>query len=121
MPVFRMLWDTAAALFPASERPRALFSPLTAPGEMNTMWRQVGLAEVRQTSLTICMDFADFDDYWRPLEGRDGPIGPFLAGLSGEERVSLKEHVRRGFLCNRPDGRRSFATTAWACRGIVPA
>ena len=120
MPNIRLLWDTAAVLDPAAERPRALFSSLTAPGEMSTMWRQVGLTEVEQTSLTIRMDYADFDDYWRPLES-EGPIGLFLAGLSDEARAVLREHVRRGFVCNRPDGPRSFATTAWACRGTVPS
>jgi hypothetical protein len=77
----RLLWDTAAVLDPAAERPRALFSSLTAPGEMSAMWRQVGLTDVEQTSLTICMDYANFDDYWRPLESRDGTVGPYLAAL----------------------------------------
>ena len=121
LPVFRLPWDTAAVLDPTAERPRALFSPLTGPGEMSAMWRQVGLTEVEQTSLTIRMDFADFEDYWRPLEGRDGPFGIFLATLPDAARATLREHVRRGFLCNRPDGPRSFAATAWACRGIVPS
>ena len=106
LPVFRLLWDTAAVLDPSAERPRALFDPLSAPGEMSAMWHQVGLTEVEQTSLTIRMDFADFDDYWRPLEGRDGPFGVFLATLPDAARATLREHVRRGFLCNRPVGPR---------------
>jgi hypothetical protein len=53
----------------------------------------------------------------RPLESHDGPVGPYLAALSDQSRATLREHVRRGFLCNRPDGPRSFASTAWACRG----
>jgi SAM-dependent methyltransferase len=121
LPVFRLLWDTAAVLDPTAERPRALFDPLSAPGEMGAMWQQVGLTEVEQTSLTIRMDFADFADYWRPLDSGDGPAGMYLAALSDEARATLREHVRRGFLCNRPDGPRSFASTAWACRGTVPA
>ncbi len=121
MPVFRLLWDTAAVVDPTAERPRALFSSLTAPGEMSAMWHEVGLTEVEQTSLTIRMDFGDFDDYWRPLEGGVGPPGLFLATLSEAARATLREHIRRGFLCNRPDGPRSFAATAWACRGTVPS
>jgi SAM-dependent methyltransferase len=121
MPVSRLLWDTAAVLAPTAERPRALFSPLTAPGEMSAMWRHVGLTDVEQTSLTIRMDFADFDDYWRPLEGGAGPPGLFFATLSDKARATLREHVQRGFLCNRPDGPRSFAATGWACRGTVPS
>jgi alkanesulfonate monooxygenase SsuD/methylene tetrahydromethanopterin reductase-like flavin-dependent oxidoreductase (luciferase family) len=49
------------------------------------------------------------------------PPGPYLAALSDQARATLREHVRRGFLCNRPDGPRSFASTAWACRGTVPS
>jgi ubiquinone/menaquinone biosynthesis C-methylase UbiE len=120
MPWIRLLWDTAAVLDPRAERPRALFSPLTAPSEMSAMWRQVGLTEVEQTSLTIRMDYANFDDYWRSLERRDSPPGLYLATLSDEVRATLREHVQRGFLCNRLDGPRSFASTAWACRGTVP-
>jgi ubiquinone/menaquinone biosynthesis C-methylase UbiE len=118
-PVFRLLLDAAAVLDPAAER--SLFFPPIAPGEMSAMWRQVGLAEVEQTSMTIHMDFADFDDYWRPLESGDGPPGLYLAALSDHARATLREHVRHGFLCNRPDGPRTFAATAWACRGTVPS
>jgi SAM-dependent methyltransferase len=121
VPWIRLLWDTAAVLDPTAERPRALFSSLTAPDEMSAMWRQVGLTEVEQTSLTIRMDYANFDEYWRPLESRDSPPGLYVATLSDEARATLREHVRRGFLCNRPDGLRSFASTAWECRGTVPS
>jgi hypothetical protein len=121
VPWIRLLWDTAAVLDPTAERPRALFSSLTAPGEMSAMWRKVGLTEVEQMSLTIRIDYANFDEYWRPLESHDGPVGPYLAALSDQSRATLREHVRRGFLCNRPDGPRSFASTAWACRGTVPS
>jgi ubiquinone/menaquinone biosynthesis C-methylase UbiE len=113
-PVFRLLWE-------AAERPRALFSPLTAPEEMSAIWHRVRLTEVAQTTLTIRMDFADFDDYWQPLESRDGPAGQYLATLPNEARTALRERVERGFLGNRPDGPRSFAATAWACRGTVPS
>ena len=48
LPHFRMLFDTAAVLDPLLER--LYFRPLTAPGEMADLWREVGLAEVEQTS-----------------------------------------------------------------------
>jgi SAM-dependent methyltransferase len=59
MPVFRLLYDTAVVLDPTAERPSA-FPPLSALDEMSAMWRQVGLTEVEQTSLTIRMDFLAF-------------------------------------------------------------
>jgi SAM-dependent methyltransferase len=121
MPAFRLFYDTAAVLDPTAEAPRALFYPMIVPGEMSEAWRRVGLTEVAQVSLTVRIEFADFDDYWLPFEGGEGPFEAVLANLSQPARTTLREHVRRGFLCNRPDGLRSFTATALACRGIVPA
>jgi ubiquinone/menaquinone biosynthesis C-methylase UbiE len=49
MPHVRMIWDIAAVLDPALERP--LFRSLGAPGELTDAWRSVGLIDVEQTNL----------------------------------------------------------------------
>ena len=115
----RMIWDIAAVLDPSIERP--FFRPLSAPNEMATVWRDLGLLDVEQTSLLIRMEFSCFDDYWLPFTRGEGPPGKFVAGLSEPARSTLTEHVRRAYLASRPDGPRSFASVAWACRGTVPA
>jgi SAM-dependent methyltransferase len=120
MPHIRMLWDTAAVLDPSATMPRALFRSLSAPNEMASLWRQLGLENVEQIDLLIRMEFASFDDYWLPLTNGEGPPGQFMAGLTPAARLTLMEHVRRAYLANRPDGPRSFASVAWACRGTVP-
>jgi hypothetical protein len=104
MPVFRLLYDTAVVLDPTAERPSA-FPPLSAPDEMSAMWRQVGLTEVEQTSLTIRMDFLDFDDYWRPLEGGVGPPGLFLATLSGARAQRCVSMCGVAFCATAPTAR----------------
>jgi SAM-dependent methyltransferase len=119
LPHVRLLWDTAATLDPSIERP--LFRPLSAPNEMEGVWREVGLVDVEQTSLLIRMEFSCFDDYWSPFLAGEGPPGQLVVGLSDTMRTTLQGHVRRAYLANRPDGPRSFACVAWACRGIVPA
>ncbi len=119
-PHLRLMWDTAAALDPSATRPRSLFRYLSAPDEMATLWRRLGLRDVEQTSLTIRMDFASFEDYWDPFTTGEGGTGEFMSSLSDAMRETLREHVRRGYVSNRPDGPRSFTATAWACRGTVP-
>jgi hypothetical protein len=37
------------------------------------------------------------------------------------DRERLRERVRHAYLSNQPDGLRSFAGTAWICRGTRPA
>jgi SAM-dependent methyltransferase len=120
MPQSRILWDTAAVLDPAAAAPRAIFRPLNEPGEMANLWRQLGLLNVQQTSLLIRMEFPSFGDYWRSFTTGEGPQGQYVVGLSEAARATLTEHMRRAYLCNRPDGPRSFVAVAWACRGTVP-
>lgn len=113
----RILWDIAGVLDPLLERP--FFRPLTAPGEMAEAWRDAGLTDVAETDLTIRMEFASFDDYWGPFEMGEGPHGKYVAGLAKPAREILRQHVRRAYVGDRPDGPRSMACVAWACRGTV--
>lgn len=116
-PHVRMVWEIAAVLDPSLKPP--LFRPLTAPDEMATLWRELGLLDVEQTSLLIRMEFSCFDEYWLPFTKGEGP--QFLAALSAPARAVLMNHVQRAYLADRPDGLRSFVCVAWACRGTVPA
>jgi len=58
---WRMMWDITVVLDPSLVPP--LFSPMTAPDEMATLWRELGMIEVEQTSLLIRMEFSSFEDY----------------------------------------------------------
>jgi len=117
----RMLWDTAAMIDPQAGRTRdRLFSnPLSTPDGLEALWQTAGLINIEVGSLTIRMDYANFDDYWEPLLGGQGPVGTFAAGLTEDARRQLKAAVRAAFLSGRPDGPRSLTATAWAVRGIV--
>lgn len=118
-PHIRMLWDVAGVLDPTLERP--LFRPMTGPGEMAGLFRELGLRNVEETSLMIRAEFSSFEDYWSPFALGEGPHGQYVTRLAEDCRAVLRDHLRRAYLANRPDGPRSFASVAWACRGMVPA
>ena len=42
---------------------------------MATLWRELGLLDIEQTSLLIRMEFSCFDDYWSPFTTGEGPPG----------------------------------------------
>jgi SAM-dependent methyltransferase len=119
----RMFWDTAAMLDPGgnARRGRSYTRPLSRPGELAAAWRGAGLTDVRDTSLTIRMEFTSFDDYWSPYEAKDGPGAEYVATLDGPVRVRLRDAVRLAYLDGESDGPRSYAATAWAVRGVVRA
>jgi len=116
--LLRILWDIAGVLDPSLERP--LFRPLNGPGEMKELWLDLGLRDVEQVSLLTHMEFQSFEDYWAPFASGEGPHGQYVVKLTAEKRDVLREHLRRAYLANRPDGSRSMVAVAWACRGTVP-
>ena len=123
MPGMRMTIDTLAALSEAGRqlRNRYCFQPMMQPGEMRQAFIAQGLAGVTETELIQRMDYANFDDYWAPIAAGEGPLGKTVAALDDAERARTTAAVRDAYEAGRPDGPRSFANIAWACRGIVPS
>lgn len=122
MPSQRIFWDTVTAIEPsaAARRSATMFRTATQPGDLPALFERAGLTDIRETVLTIRMDFADFEDYWQPLMTGQGNLAQFVDGLAEATRARVIEAVREAFLSGRPDGPRSFASVAWAARGTVP-
>jgi hypothetical protein len=122
MPSQRMFWDTIAAIEPGAlgRRSLALVRPMTFPGEMVRAFLAAGLEQVTEATLTIRMDFANFDDYWVPLVNGQGTLAAYLSMLPEGVSERVQSSVREAYLSGQPDGPRSFASVAWAVKGIVP-
>ena len=93
---------------------------MMAANEMRDAWIEHGLVDVVQTWLTIRMEYGSFDDYWEPIAAGEGPLGKYVAGLDPARKAKADEAVRAAYEAGQPDGPRSFAAVAWACRGVVP-
>jgi hypothetical protein len=87
---------------------------------MKRTFVEQGLMDVKETQLMIRMDYQNFDDYWTPISAGEGPLGKYVATLDAAERTRTGAAVRDVYEAGRPDGPRSFANVAWACRGIAP-
>jgi ubiquinone/menaquinone biosynthesis C-methylase UbiE len=118
----RLMLDTAAVLDPRADalRARHCTRPMTRPGELAAAWQAAGFQDIREALLTIRMDYADFEDFWRPHLGGQGPAAEYVAGLDATALDRLREHLRRAYLDGEPDGPRSYAASAWAVRGVAP-
>ena len=74
------------------------------PDGLPLLWGEAGLATVKRGSITICLEYADFADYWEPLLGGQGPVGSYVLRLPLERRRHLEERMRRAYLSGAPDG-----------------
>jgi hypothetical protein len=61
--------------------------------------------------------FKDFDDYWSPFLGGQGPAPSYTMSLSEEQRAQLRERIRSG-LPHAINGSIPLVARAWAVRGI---
>jgi SAM-dependent methyltransferase len=118
----RLFWDTAAGIDPGAgaARDRLFAHPLGHLDGLRRLWQGAGLLSIDTASLTIRMEFGDFEDYWQPLLLGQGPVGSYVDGLDPALRELIRERVRQAFLSGAADGPRSLTATAWALCGIVP-
>lgn len=117
MQLMRYFWDAAAALDPAArDLAEGLRFPLCRPGPLAELARAAALDEVETWSLDVPTTFRDFDDYWTPFLGGQGPAPAYCMSLSEERRTALREAIRAA-LPIRPDGGIALIARVWAMKG----
>jgi SAM-dependent methyltransferase len=120
MELMRYFWDAAAALDAAArELDEGVRFPVCRPEPLAELLRAAGLVAVETRALDVPTVFADFDDYWSPFLGGQGPAPGYCVALPEEKRARLRERLRRALPAER-DGRIALLARAWAVRGTVP-
>ena len=82
------------------------------------MWTEHGLSQVAVEAIEVPTTFRDFDDYWSPFLGGQGPAPGYVMSLTEDRRVELRE-LLRSRLPAREDGSIPLTARAWAVRGVV--
>ncbi|HEX7053083.1 MAG TPA: methyltransferase domain-containing protein [Burkholderiales bacterium] len=117
MQLMRAFWDAAVALdrdaAALDEGPRF---PLCRPQALEQAFRAAGLQDVTVRPIDIATRFADFDEYWQPFLGGQGPAPAYAMSLDEERRARLREALRAR-LAASPDGSIALIARAWAVRG----
>jgi SAM-dependent methyltransferase len=117
MQLIRYFWDAAIALDPAAlaldEGPRF---PICQPEALEELFRRSGLQRVETASIVVPTRFADFDDYWAPFLGGQGPAPAYAMSLGEIERDALRERLRAA-LPTSADGSIALSARAFAARG----
>ena len=119
MELMRRFWDAATDLDPAAAAlDEGARFPDTTPEALTWRFASAGLLDVETTGIEIATVFRDFDDYWTPFLGGQGPAPSYVMSLEAPARDRLREHLRE-LLPVAPDGSIALAARAWAVRGEV--
>ena len=121
MELMRHFWDVAVEL---DEAARVLDEgqrfPVCRPVALTNLFGAAGLADVSLMPIDVATRFLDFDDYWAPFLGGQGPAPSYAMSMDEAARLRLRDRIRQRIPVE-PDGTISLVARAWAVRGRVPA
>lgn len=121
MEMMRRFWDAAKALDPAAAAlDEGARFPVCAPGPLAALFAGEGLGDVATFAIEVPTVFRDFDDFWSPFLGGQGPAPAHAMSLPGERRDALRDRIR-AHLPVGADGSIRLAARAWAARGTKRA
>jgi SAM-dependent methyltransferase len=119
MQLMRHFWDAAVELDPsAADLDEGRRFPICRPDALETLTRETGLDDVEVRAIDVPTTFADFDDYWSPFDGGQGPAPAYAMSLEKTARGALRERLRET-LRPAPDGKIALTARAWAYRGTT--
>ena len=106
-----LFWETARSMDPSIEDESNL--PGVREGHLGQLFGEAGLRNVETRILSADLVHPGFDAWWKPFEEGVGPAGVYVASLSPERRIELRERCRSTL----PDGPFTIPARAWAARG----
>ena len=116
MELMRYFWDAAVDLDPgAATLDEGTRFPLCRPEALSTLVANAGFHGTEVTAVDVATDFMDFEDYWDPFLGGQGPAPSYVMSLDEAARSRLRDRLRER-LPRRPDGSISLVARAWAVR-----
>jgi SAM-dependent methyltransferase len=121
MQLMRHFWDAAVALDPAAcAQDEGIRFPLCQPEPLTRLFTRAGLRAVAIRAITVPTPFPDFDAYWTPFLGGQGPAPSYALALDENRRAALRERIRAR-LPIAADGSVVLTARAWAVRGLTPS
>jgi len=96
MEFLRVFWDTATEIDQkAIQLDEGNRFPICNLDKLKDTFLAEGLSNVETASLDIETVFKDFNDYWNPFLGGQGPAPGYLASLNDEMRNQLQSSINK--------------------------
>lgn len=121
MELMRHFWDAAVELNDAARvLDEGVRFPLCQSNALENAFRNAGLTGIEVVPIDIPTRFRDFDDYWKPFLGGQGPAPSYAMSLDETSRNRLRDRIRER-MPSQSDGSIPLVARAWAIQSRVPA
>lgn len=118
MEFLNYFWEVALELNPgASDLHEKRRFPGSNAEETGDIFTRAGIRNVETTPIDITTNFIDFEDYWKPFLGGQGPAPTYVSKLDQSERDELRKTLMQR-LPIKEDGTISLTARAWAVKGL---
>ncbi len=118
MDFLRLFWDAAYQINPDSHKlDEGIRFPICNTDNLRSAFLEAGLSDIETTYLDINTIFRNFEDYWNPFLGGQGPAPSYLASLNEDLQEKLKNNIHRKLVI-KSDGSIKLLARAIAIRGI---
>lgn len=119
MELMRHFWDAAVELDPAAATlDEGVRFPLCQPEALTACFAGAELKDIEVRAIDIPTPFANFDDYWQPFLGGQGPAPGYTMSLDEMARSRLRNRIAER-LPRQGDGSIALIARAWAVRARV--
>jgi SAM-dependent methyltransferase len=96
MEFLRLFWNAACeADVNATKLDEGIRFPVCNTDNLKNLFRQAGLTGIETTLLDINTVFTDFEDYWNPFLGGQGPAPGYLASVDRDLQDKIKTILHR--------------------------
>lgn len=118
MEMLRYFWDVVNAIDPDSGHlDEGVRFPICNRSQLEKAFQIAGLKDIEVEELDIITKFRNFEDYWKPFLGGQGPAPSYLASLSDDLKARIKNNIFNN-LPKEQDGTISLIGRAIAIKGI---
>ena len=118
MQMLRHFWNAAVALDPgARDLDEGRRFTICNPNSLMELFQNAGLSQTQSRPIDIAAEFKNFEDYWSPFLGGQGPAPGYVMSLNEKRRSQLRERLYNS-LPFALDGTIPLVMRAWAVNGI---
>ena len=118
MQLMRYFWDAAVKLDPAAfDLDEGQRFQICKPQPLTKLFQAANSNNIEVSAIDVPTVFCEFNDYWRPFLGGQGPAPTYAMTLCEDQRDALREEIRTKIPITT-DGSIHLIARAWVIRGI---